>query len=112
MLLNAITNYRGIILSITYGFTFGIEITFYNNISSYFEDYFGVNIVNAGVIAAAFGLSNIFSRPFGGILSDMTGRRFGMRGRLWTLFLLQVRLPIIHLSLNGGTAVPKRITEQ
>ncbi|XP_060191259.1 high affinity nitrate transporter 2.7 [Lycium barbarum] len=89
VLFNGLKNYRGWILGLTYGFCFGIELTTDNIIAEYFYDRFHVNIDVAGAIAACFGLANCVSRPIGGIISDKMGKRFGMRGRLWSLWTVQ-----------------------
>ena len=69
------SNYRTLILGLTYGYCFGVELTIDNNIAAYFSDQFGKGITAAGNLAAIFGLFNIISRPAGVLLhhgNDMT----------------------------------------
>lgn len=105
VLFNAVTNYRSFIMMLIYGYCFGVELVVDNNAATYFEDYFGVSIINAGVIAASFGMMNIVSRPLGGILSDFSASRFGMRGRLWVLFTLLLCAGISCIILGKMTSL-------
>jgi NNP family nitrate/nitrite transporter-like MFS transporter len=58
-----------------------------NTLATHFEDYFGVDIVAAGLLATAFGGMNLFARSLGGILSDWMNARWKMQGRLWAHFI-------------------------
>lgn len=85
---NAMRDYRVWILFLIYGACFGIELTVNNTAALYFYDYFDVNLVTAGAIAASFGLMNIFARTLGGIFGDNFGALWGLKGRSFWLFVV------------------------
>lgn len=75
-------------LTLAYGMCFGMEITFDNVASLHFVDTFQLSQGSAGFWAGIFGFMNLFARALGGIISDKTGARFGMRGKGWLLALM------------------------
>lgn len=100
ILIHGLKNYRGWILGLTYGCSFGVELTIDNIIAQYFYYRFYLDLQIAGAIAASFGLANIFSRPAGGILSDKMAKRFGMRGRLWSLWVVLTMAGLLCILLG------------
>ncbi|GAX75764.1 hypothetical protein CEUSTIGMA_g3207.t1 [Chlamydomonas eustigma] len=57
---------------------------------NYLYDQFGLtSLVTAGGLGVLFGLMNLFSRASGGMLSDLVAVPYGMRGRLWLLWVIQ-----------------------
>src|SRR5690606_13591767 len=70
-----------------YAACYDIELTIHNVAALYFADYFTLDLATAGVVAALFGLMNIFARTLGGALGDRFGARRGLRGRVQWLFV-------------------------
>lgn len=86
----AYSNYRTWLMFISYGYCFGVELTVDNNISPYLYDQFSLSLSTASLLGAVFSLTNIFARGLGGVASDYACKYFGMRGRLWALWIVQV----------------------
>eukprot|EP00798_Chlamydomonas_sp_ICE-L_P021321 gene21321-28253_t len=93
-------NYRSWICFMTYGYCFGVELTVDNLIVDYLYDQFQLDHMTAGGLGALFGLMNLFSRASGGMLSDLAAIPWGMRGRLWVLFTLQLLGGVFCLALG------------
>jgi len=98
-----VSNINAWILTITYGFCFGVELTMTNIAALYFYTDHGLSPAVSGIYAATFGLMNLFARSTGGILSDECNKRFGMRGRLWAMFVVQVIEGLFCLLLGWVT---------
>jgi NNP family nitrate/nitrite transporter-like MFS transporter len=58
-----------------------------NKVVPYFYRYYGVTPQLAGVLGSCFGLMNLFARSWGGLLSDALNKRYGMRGRIWGMWV-------------------------
>ena len=78
-------DYRVWVLAFCYGACFGIEITIDNIAALYFKDKFNLSLEAAGLIAASFGMMNLFARALGGMLSDKVSLAKGLSGRVVVL---------------------------
>lgn len=78
-------NYRVWLLALAYGGCFGLEITIDNIAALYFKEKFDLSLEAAGMIAASFGMMNLFARALGGMLSDKMNLKLGMKGRIYAL---------------------------
>eukprot|EP00959_Pyramimonas_sp_CCMP1952_P288432 6031438-Pyramimonas_sp.AAC.1 len=93
----AIMNYRMWVLVASYGMCFGVELTMNNIIVTYLFDQFNLGLTTAGLLGSLFGMMNLFARSVGGFMSDEAAKRYGMRGRLWVLWIVQ--------TLEGGMCI-------
>jgi NNP family nitrate/nitrite transporter-like MFS transporter len=109
LIMVGLLNYRTWVLMFNYGYSFGVELTIDNIIVTYLYDKYHMDLVTAGGLGALFGLMNVFSRPSGGFMSDLIAVPFGMRGRLWCLFILQFLGGVFCLALGCVHTLPSTL---
>lgn len=91
-------------LTLAYAMCFGMEITFDNIAALHFVDSFGLSQSSAGFWAGVFGFMNIFARAMGGIVSDKTGLKYGLKGKgiLLAIMLLLEGFGLVLFALSGS----------
>ena len=83
------TNTNALIMTITYGLCFGVELTMNNKLVPYFTGYYGLHPTLAGPLGACFSLMNLCCRAWGGMLSDIASKSAGLRGRITAMWVVQ-----------------------
>jgi NNP family nitrate/nitrite transporter-like MFS transporter len=63
------------ILSVVYALTFGSELAVISFFPQFLQNTFGLSVIQAGMWGATFPLMNLITRPSGGWLSDVWGRK-------------------------------------
>lgn len=106
---SALKDYRVWGLFLIYGACFGVELTINNIASLYYTDYFSLDVKTAGLIAGLFGLMNLFARSLGGIMGDKSGMRWGLKGRVYFLFISLLLEGVVLVIFSKMTMLPLAI---
>ncbi|EKX37815.1 nitrate transporter [Guillardia theta CCMP2712] len=106
----AAKNWNCWILFACYAFSFGVELVVNSNMPLYLSQAFTLTQAQGGMAASLFGLCNLFARPLGGFVSDEMFKLFGVRGRLWALFLCTIAMGSSLLAFASCTQSSSGIT--
>ena len=82
------------LLDFTYWTNFGSQIAVLSILPAWFEQTFGLNPVIASLVATAYPVLNLVSRPSGGLLSDRLG------SRKWTMTVITLGIGISYLLMG------------
>lgn len=89
LFMSAVKDKRVWILFAIYGACFGLELFVNGRAATYYQTKFELNETTAGMIAALFGLMNLFARSMGGYLGDRFSKTGGLSGRVkWLVMVL------------------------
>lgn len=100
---SAISDYRVWVLFLMYAGCFGMELFVNGKAATYYQTRFTLNETTAGIIAALFGLMNLFARSMGGWLGDKFSKTGGLKGRVKWLSIVMV-IEGIALFIFGSMA--------
>jgi len=88
--------------ALNYITNFGFEIAIDANLSHAIFDIYKPRYgqTKAGYIAATYGLLNIWTRPSGGIISDIIYRRWGVPGKKYWMLFLGIAGGVVSLAMG------------
>lgn len=100
------------ILDLAYFVTFGTELAVVSMLAMFYVEWFGIEKINAALLAGAYPFINLFARPGGGWISDIIGRKktlvivfLGITASFLALGLVEDSWPIwavFGLTVFGG----------
>jgi MFS transporter, NNP family, nitrate/nitrite transporter len=94
------------LLEFSYIVTFGSELAVVSMLPAFFEETFSIDHVAAAMLASAYPVMNLFSRPSGGLISDKLG------SRKWTMTVIAAGVGISYLlafKINSSWSIPAAI---
>lgn len=103
----AFTDPAAWILAAQYGGSLGVQMVVYNVMTLYFFDKFNLTLIQAAACATCCGVTNLFARAYGAILSNTVNSKFGMKGRLlvhWAVLFLEGIAIIVFSKMNDLAA--------
>ncbi len=106
---DAIRDYRVLVLSASYGASFGLEVTVHNMAALYFVDEFKLGLNEAGWIVGGFGMLAIFARTLGGWISDRVAVKGGLQGRAAVLGFSLLLEGVFLMIFSQVSALPLAI---
>ena len=95
-------NFRTWIAFFCYAACFGMEVLILRYTSRYLVYQFELKQEAAASIVLVFSSLNIFARSLGGYASDMINVKFGIQGRVYTLFLCLLCSSVFMLLYSSG----------
>lgn len=107
LFVSALKDYRVWILFAIYGGCFGMELFVNGRAAAYYQDRFHLAEGTAGLIAALFGLMNLFARSTGGWLGDKFAATGGLSGRVRWLVVVMIAegLALLLFSQMGTLSI-------
>lgn len=90
-------NLNSWLLFLQYAGTSGVDVTFSNGCAIYYHARFHKTIAETGILCFFYGISALYARGLGGLLSDKIGDKFSVEGRLWTHFGCMLSQGVINI---------------